>query len=173
MSPHFVPFSRAVHKERTTGWSFSVSQHVLCFVDCHYVNDKHSLRDKMSGAVPCCILLYEKAPSTRHNPTNLHVPKTFNIQQFHVLPTQCISLFYMDLRTNSNYLPLYHSVTGFYNWEEMCFLRGTDRWVFKYNSGSYSSFKGWWKERSVSSSVMRCLPSFLPSFLQLAFTLPS
>jgi len=27
----------------------------------------------------------------------------FNIQQFYVLPTQCIYVFCVDLRTNSNY----------------------------------------------------------------------
>jgi len=55
----FVLFGHAVQKERTDGWSFSVSQHVLCFVDCHYVNDKHSLKENMSGGVPCCVLLHE------------------------------------------------------------------------------------------------------------------
>jgi len=110
VSPHFVLFSYAVQKERTAVWSFSVSQHVSCFVDCHHENDKHSLKDKMSGGVPCCILLYEKSPSTRYSPTIFHVSKAFNIQQFHVLPTQCISLFYMDLRTDSSYISIYQSV---------------------------------------------------------------
>jgi len=32
----------------------------------------------------------------------------FNIQQFCVLPTQCIYLFYMDLRTNIDYFPIQH-----------------------------------------------------------------
>jgi len=30
----------------------------------------------------------------------------FNIQQFYVLPTQCIYEFWMDLRTNSDYFPI-------------------------------------------------------------------
>jgi len=29
--------------------------------------------------------------------------KQFNIQQFYVLSTQCIFVFYMDIRTNSDY----------------------------------------------------------------------
>jgi len=33
---------------------------------------------------------------------------TFNIQQFYVLPTQCIYVFYVDLRTNSDYFPVQH-----------------------------------------------------------------
>jgi hypothetical protein len=31
-----------------------------------------------------------------------------NMQQFHVLPTQCIYVFCMDLRTNSDYFPIQH-----------------------------------------------------------------
>jgi hypothetical protein len=119
----FVLFSHAVPKESTAGWSFSVSQHVLCFVDCHYVKDKHSLKENMSGGVPCCILLYEKFPSTRWSPTIFHVPKTFDIQLFHVLPTQCISLFYMDLRTDSTYLLIYNLLLAFIIEKKCVFLR--------------------------------------------------
>ena len=32
----------------------------------------------------------------------------FNNQQFHVLPTQCIYVFCVDLRTNSHYFPIQH-----------------------------------------------------------------
>jgi len=32
----------------------------------------------------------------------------FNIQQFYVLPTQCIYVFCVDLRTNNNYFPIQH-----------------------------------------------------------------
>ena len=32
----------------------------------------------------------------------------FNIQHFHVLPTQCIYVFCVDLRTNSDYFPIHH-----------------------------------------------------------------
>jgi len=37
----------------------------------------------------------------------------FNIQQFYVLPTLCIYVFCVDLRTNSDYLPIQHQLTGF------------------------------------------------------------
>jgi len=30
----------------------------------------------------------------------------FNVKQFHVLPTQCIYVLFMDLRTNGDYFPL-------------------------------------------------------------------
>jgi len=32
----------------------------------------------------------------------------FNIQQFYVLPTQCIYVFCVDLRTNNDYFPIQH-----------------------------------------------------------------
>jgi hypothetical protein len=32
----------------------------------------------------------------------------FNIQQFYVLPTHCIYVFCVDLRTNSDYFPIQH-----------------------------------------------------------------
>jgi hypothetical protein len=34
--------------------------------------------------------------------------RQFNIQQFYVLPTQCIYVFCVDLRTTSYYLPIQH-----------------------------------------------------------------
>jgi len=37
--------------------------------------------------------------------------RQFNIQQFYVLPTQCIYVFCVDLRTNSHYFPT-HQLTG-------------------------------------------------------------
>jgi len=32
----------------------------------------------------------------------------FNIYKFHVPPTQCIYVFCVDLRTNSDYIPIQH-----------------------------------------------------------------
>jgi len=57
----------------------------------------------------------------------------FNIQQFCILSTQCIYVFCVDLRTNSDYFPIQHQLAGFYNRDGECLLRGTD-WVFIYNS---------------------------------------
>jgi len=39
----------------------------------------------------------------------------FNIHQFHVLPTQYIYVFCVDLRTNSDYFPIQYLLTGFWN----------------------------------------------------------
>ena len=87
--------SHCLAMQSTADWSSSASQYVVCFADCHYMNN-HSLRDKMLGGVPCCILFCDQVPSTLYNPTIFYVPKTFNTEQFYVLHTQCISLFYMD-----------------------------------------------------------------------------
>jgi len=37
-----------------------------------------------------------------------YIYRQFNIQQFYILPTQCIYVFCVDLRTNSNYFPIQH-----------------------------------------------------------------
>ena len=37
-----------------------------------------------------------------------YIHHQFNIQQFYVLPTQCIYVFCVDLRTNSDYFPIQH-----------------------------------------------------------------
>jgi len=60
-----------------------------------------------------------------------YVYRQFDIQQFYVLPTQCIYVFCVDLRTNSDYFPMHHLLTGFYNRDGECLLRGMD-WIFIY-----------------------------------------
>jgi hypothetical protein len=55
---------------------------------------------------------------------------TFNFHKFYVLPTQCISVFCVDFRTNSDYFPVQRQLIGFYNRDGMCLQRGTD-WAFK------------------------------------------
>jgi len=44
---------------------------------------------------------------------------------FYVLPTQCIYVFCVDLRTYSDYFTVQHWLVGFYNWDGVCLLRGT------------------------------------------------
>ena len=55
--------------------------------------------------------------------------RQFNIQQFYVLPTQCIYVFCVDLRTNSDYFSLYNINCLVFITETECLLRGTD-WIF-------------------------------------------
>ena len=63
-------------------------------------------------------------------PTGHVMHQQFNIQQLYVLPTQCIYVFCIYLRTNSDLCHLHHKLIGFYNRDEKCLLRGTE-WVFK------------------------------------------
>ena len=60
----------------------------------------------------------------------------FNIQQLYVLPTHRICVFCIYLRTNSDLCHLQHKLTGFYNRDEKCLLRGTN-WVFKSDRYSF------------------------------------
>ena len=53
----------------------------------------------------------------------------FNIQQLYVLPN-CIYVFCIYLRTNSDLCHLQNKLIGFYNRDEKCLLRGTN-WVFE------------------------------------------
>ena len=62
-------------------------------------------------------------------PTGHVMHQQFNIQQLYALP-HCIYVFCVYLRTNSDMCQLQHKLTGFYNWDEKCLLRGTN-WVFK------------------------------------------
>ena len=41
-------------------------------------------------------------------PSGHYMYRQFNIQQFYVLPTHCIYVFCVDLRTNSHYFPIQH-----------------------------------------------------------------
>ena len=41
-------------------------------------------------------------------------------------------MFCVDLRTNSDYFPIQHKITGFYNQDGECLLHGTD-WGLKYS----------------------------------------
>ena len=66
----------------------------------------------------------------------------FNIQQFYVLPTQCIDVFCVDLRTNGDYFSIQNKLIGVYNRDEICLLCGRF-WVFKvYNTDSSRTLKG-------------------------------
>ena len=68
--------------------------------------------------------MYRKVVTIRTAQWSLYVPPG---------PTQCIYVFCVDLRTNSDYFPIQHLLTGLYNRDGVCLLRGTD-WVFIYNS---------------------------------------
>ena len=44
----------------------------------------------------------------RLQPSGHYMYRQFNIQQFYVLPTQCVYVFCVDLRANSDYFPIQH-----------------------------------------------------------------
>ena len=58
-------------------------------------------------------------------PSGHYMYHQFNSTQFCVLPTPCIYVFCVDLRTNSDYFTVHHWLVGFYNWDGVCLLRGT------------------------------------------------
>jgi len=49
----------------------------------------------------------QSVPRSKHTPSVIKTNQ-FNIQQFYVLPTQCIYVLSVDLRTNSDYFPTQH-----------------------------------------------------------------
>lgn len=61
-----------------------------------------------------------------------------NIQKLHVLPTEYIFAFCIDLTTNRKYFPMQHLLTASYNRDAMCSLRGN--LIFKCNSRFFFSF---------------------------------
>jgi len=54
------------------------------------------------------VLRYSQGEFENYEPSGRYTYHQFNIQQFHILPTQCIYVFCVDLRTNSDYFPIQH-----------------------------------------------------------------
>ena len=77
-----------------SGVEFCVSQHSLLAKVCENTRIEFE-----------SYLRYVWLPS---KPSVHYMYHQFNIQQFHVLPTQCIYVFCVDLRTNSHYFPRQH-----------------------------------------------------------------
>jgi len=49
---------------------------------------------------------HRKSQFRRLKHSGYYMYHQFNIQQFYVLPTQCIYVLCVDLRTNSDYVPI-------------------------------------------------------------------
>ena len=63
------------------------------------------------SVVEFCVLFRRNHIALGVNPlksSGYFIYRQFNIQQFYVLPTQCIYVFCVDLRTNSDYFPIQH-----------------------------------------------------------------
>ena len=111
-----------------------------------------------SGSTPLNVFLFpyfQTAPSKHSRsvlcqseyfyllkPTGYVMHQQFNIKQLYALPTKCIYVFCIYLRTNSDLCHLQHKLNGFffYNWDEKCLQRGTN-WVIKLSSLRFI-FKG-------------------------------
>jgi hypothetical protein len=59
-------------------------------------------------AVSWFVWSYYISPLNPLKPSGYYMYHQFNIQQFYVLPTQCIYVFCVDLRTNSDYFTVQH-----------------------------------------------------------------
>jgi len=53
-------------------------------------------------------LSYSQGEFASFEPSGHYMYHQFNIQQFYILPTQCIYVFCVDLRTNNDYFPIQH-----------------------------------------------------------------
>jgi len=53
-------------------------------------------------------LRYSQGEFANYEPSGNYMYRQFNIQQIYVLPTPCIYVFCLDLRTNSDYFPIQH-----------------------------------------------------------------
>jgi len=52
--------------------------------------------------------MYSQGEFANYEPGGYYMYHQFNIQQVYVLPAQCIYVFCVDLRTNSDYFPIQH-----------------------------------------------------------------
>jgi hypothetical protein len=62
-------------------------------------------------------------------PTGYVMHNEFNIQRLYTMPN-CVCVFCIYLRINSDLYHLQHKLIGFYNPDKKCLQRGKD-WVFK------------------------------------------
>jgi len=62
----------------------------------------------MHARGPTHIVLLNYMYSTLSGSSGHFMYRQFNIQQFYVLPTQCIYVFCVYLRTNNHYFPIQH-----------------------------------------------------------------
>ena len=69
---------------------------------------------------------------------------------FYVLPTHCIYVFCVDLRTNSDYFTVQHWLVGFYNWDGVCLLRGTF-YILRSAHTLYLCFVWIWEQTAIIS----------------------
>ena len=80
-------------------------------IDCCSNLKPHTYRTRLQEPVLCaCLWFYTNWLSAK-----MAVYRHFNIQKLYFLSTQCIYVFCVNLRTNSDYFPIQHQLTGSYN----------------------------------------------------------
>jgi hypothetical protein len=87
----------------------------------------------MCPAVTESITRYCRCMPNRHLATNLpykaqsllYLPSGLAFKNYTICP-QCIYVFCMDLRTNSNYFTTHYELIGLCNLNGVCLLRGTN-----------------------------------------------
>ena len=95
-----VPFGRARFRRGQSHFDFAFSR-VTCKENYHF-KVQRSLYVSPSGH-------YMYRPViTICTASGHYMYRQFNTQQFSVLPTHCIYVFCVDLRTNSHYFPIQH-----------------------------------------------------------------
>jgi hypothetical protein len=88
--------------------------HYLCvykmnkFVSERVTEWEHQDIDVFTEAVDSKLLNVETENRAPLKPSGYYMYHQFNIQQFYVLTTQCIYVFCVDLRTNSDYFTVQH-----------------------------------------------------------------
>jgi len=65
-----------------------------------YSNDRFHILQQNACLLPCLVFI------TPQTPIGHYMYQQFNTQQFYVQPTQCIYVFCVGLRTNSDYFPI-------------------------------------------------------------------
>ena len=118
MSRFFIRLLKWRHWEHT----HTVATHGMTSVKCAAIlalDRRSGGRTLLNPNDWCCVEVHCNSPSEATiNPLKSRgycTYQQFNIHKFYVLPTQCIYVFCVDLRTNSDYFPKLHLRVGFYN----------------------------------------------------------
>jgi hypothetical protein len=91
-------------------WRFCCELQAVSCVSVLFGVDRGSCRPSLLlvHLVPGAYRIGRVALINPLQPSGNYMYRQFNIQQFYVLPTQCIYGFCVDLRTNSDYFPIQH-----------------------------------------------------------------
>ena len=91
--------------------------------------------------------------------------RQFNIQKLYVLPTQCIYVFCVDLRTNSDYFTIRAALTDCSSHQSNCHIQLTQHMLLSSNSATCFSFPNFHKK--VTAKPLVCSLSSVQSRCQL------